>query len=166
MRVLLLLVLVVGTDVAPALAHQYWLAPARYDARPQVPVEIGAFAGTGFRGEPKPWSPGRCVRFVARTTRQIDLGRAASPGETVWARFATADAGGALVAYESDFTPIQLAPELFDAYLLDEGLLGPLAARQRAGAHTLGRERYRRCAKMWLAGIDLARATAPVGLDG
>jgi uncharacterized GH25 family protein len=157
-------VLATAFTAVPALAHQYWLAPSRYDARPQQPIEVAAIAGTGFRGEPKPWSPARCVRFVARTSRLIDLSRAATPGETTWARFAPADDGGALLAYESDFTPIELAADLFDAYLADEGLSGPLAARRQAAAHAPGRERYRRCAKAWLAGRDPARATAALGL--
>ena len=161
---LLLALFIAACEAVPALAHQYWLAPSRYDVRPQQPVEIGAFAGTGFRGEPKPWSPARCVRFVARTSRVIDLSRAASPGETLWARFAPADSGGALLAYESDFTPIELASDLFDAYLAEEGLAGPLAARRHANTHVPGRERYRRCAKSWLAGRDLARASTPLGL--
>lgn len=161
---LLLVLWVTSFTAGPAFAHQYWLAPSRYDTKPKQPVEVGAFAGTGFRGESKPWSPGRCVRFVARTSRLIDLSRAAAPGETTWARFAPADDGGALLAYESDFTPIELAPDLFDAYLADEGLVDPLAARRHAGTHVPGRERYRRCAKTWLAGRDPARATAPLGL--
>ena len=164
MRALLRALLVAAIQVVPAFAHQYWLAPARYDTQPKRPVEIAAFAGTGFRGEAKPWSPGRCVRFVARTSRLIDLSRGAAAGETTWARFAPADDGGALLAYESDFTPIELASDLFDSYLGDEGLTGPLAARRRAGTHVPGRERYRRCAKTWLAGRDAARATAPLGL--
>lgn len=161
---LLLALLIAAFEAVPAFAHQYWLAPSRYDTQSKQLVEIAGFAGTGFRGEAKPWSPGRCVRFVARTSRLIDLSRAAAPGETTWARFAPADAGGAMLAYESDFTPIELAPDLFDAYLADEGLSGPLAARHRAGTHVPGRERYRRCAKTWLAGRDSARATAPLGL--
>jgi uncharacterized GH25 family protein len=162
-RVLLALLLT-ACAAAPAVAHQYWLAPERYDARPHEPVGVAAFAGTGFRGEAKPWSPGHCVRFVARTSCVLDLSRAGAPGETTWARFAPADDGGALLAYESDWTPIALAPELFDAYLVDEGLSGPLAVRQHAGTHGPGRERYRRCAKTWLAGRDPARATTPLGL--
>ena len=125
---------------------------------------MSAYAGTGFRGEPKPWSPAHCVRFVARTSRLVDLTRAASPGETTWARFAPADAGGALLAFESDFTPIELVAELFDAYLADEGLVGALTARRHAATHGPGRERYRRCAKTWLAGGDITRATAVLGL--
>jgi hypothetical protein len=161
---LLPVLLLTACAAAPAAAHQYWLAPDRYDARPLQPVAVAAFAGTGFRGEAKPWSPGHCVRFVARTSRVLDLSRAGVPGETTWARFAPADDGGALLAYESDWTPIALAPELFEAYLADEGLSGPLAARRHAGTHGPGRERYRRCAKAWLSGRDPARATTPLGL--
>lgn len=148
----------------PALAHEYWLAPARYDVRPQQPVELGAFAGTGFRGERKPWSPVRCVRFVARTTRTLDLARGATPGEEVWARFAPADDGGAMLAFESAFIPIELPGPQFDDYLAEEGLHVAIAARRRAGTHSAGRERYRRCAKAWLSGRDADRATEPVGL--
>ena len=149
---------------APVSAHQYWLAPSRYDAPPHAAVEVGAFAGTGFRGEPKPWSPSRCVRFVARTSQVIDLSRGAAPGATTWARFAPADAGGAMLAYESDFASIELPAAEFEAYLADEGLTGPLAARRQAHAANPGRERYRRCAKTWLAGGNATRATTPFGL--
>ncbi len=148
----------------PAFAHEYWLAPARYDVRPQPPVELGAIAGTGFRGERKPWSPARCVRFVARAERTLDLARGATSGEDVWARFAPADDGGAMLAFESGYIPIELPGPQFDAYLAEEGLRAPLAARRRAGTHGAGRERYRRCAKAWLSGRDADRATEPVGL--
>src|SRR5437762_11182563 len=88
--VLPLVLVAAALAASPARAHQYWLAPTRYDAKPHEPVGVGAFAGTGFRGEAKPWSPARCVRFVARTSRLIDLSRAAAPGATAWARFAPA----------------------------------------------------------------------------
>jgi len=147
-----------------AFAHQYWLAPSRYQVGVGQVAEIGAVAGTGFRGERKPWSPLLCVRFVARTSRMLDLTRAASPGDLAWARFAPSDAGGAMLGYESTFTPIELSAAKFDAYLKEEGLLAALAARTRGGASRPGRERYRRCAKAWLAGNDPSRATIPLGL--
>jgi hypothetical protein len=102
------------------------------------------------------------VRFVARTNKSIELGRAAFPGEMTWTRFVASDEGGALVAFESDFLPIELPAPQFNDYLKAEGLDGPLAAR--GGSTAPGRERYRRCAKSWLAGVDAARATVPVGL--
>lgn len=151
--------------VAPAVrAHEYWLAPSSYDARPGQTVTLAAVAGTGFRGEKKPWAPDHALRLLARTSRLLDLSAVASPGELAWARFAPADDGGALIAYQSDFTPIQLPAAQFDAYLADQGLDAPLAARASMKVRPAGRERYRRCAKAWLAGRDAARALQPVGL--
>ena len=69
-----------------------------------------------------------------------------------------------MLAYESNWASIELAPDLFDAYLADEGLDGPLAARRALSPRPPGRERYRRCPKLWLAGTDAARASAPAGL--
>ena len=146
----------------PVSAHEFWIAPSRYDAVQGTTIDLGTAAGTGFRGEKKPWSPDHAVRFVLRTAKPIDLARAATPGEMTWTRFAPADGGGALVAFESDFLPIQLPATAFDDYLRAEGLDGPLAARN--GSAVPGRERYRRCAKGWLAGSAAARATGVVGL--
>jgi len=145
-------------------AHEYWLAPSRYMVSAGQPVELSALAGTGFRGEKKPFATPHCVRLVARSSRLLDLSRVARDGEYTWARFAPADPGGALFAFESDFTPITLPAATFDAYLKQEGLDAPLAARLHAGQAVPGRERFRRCAKAWLAGGDPARATTPIGL--
>ena len=161
---LVLAIACAAAAATPALAHQFWLSPSRYDpSRGQV-VEVGAVAGTGFRGERKPWSPPNARRLVARAAKTIDVAGAATIGQDAWIRFAPSDAGGALLAYESAFTPIALPAAAFDAYLADEGLDAPLAARRHAPPGVPGRERYRRCAKLWLAGGDAARATAPLGL--
>ena len=157
-------VLMLSAAAPKAMAHQYWLAPSRYDARPGQVIEVGAIAGTGFRGERKPWSPNRCVRFVGRMARTIDLSRGAAFGDLVWTRLAPSDARGGMLAYESNFTQIELPAPEFDAYLKEEGLVGPLSTRQRSGTQASGRERYRRCAKTWLAGSDPARAMQPIGL--
>lgn len=167
-RLLALAVLLLALPAGRAHAHEYWLSPSRYDVAPRQPVAIGALAGTGFRGEWKPWSPGHAIRLVARTDRTVDLTRGARPGDSPWLSFAPLDAGGALLVFESDWTPIELPADKFDAYLADEGLAGPLSVRRAAGTRVggrgPGRERYRRCAKSWLAGTDAVRATKPVGL--
>ncbi len=146
----------------PAGAHEYWLS-----LTPGLPqtreVQVGALAGTGFRGERKPFSPPRCVRMVVRAARSLDLARVAGSGKLVWARFAPSDAGGAMFGYQSDFSPIELPGTQFDAYLALEGLDAPLSARQRSHMNGPGRERYRRCAKAWLDGSNAGRATEPLG---
>jgi len=165
-RALFALVFAAAALAAPAVApaHEYWLAPSRYIAPPRAAVELAALAGTGFRGDRKPFAPQHCVRLEARAARTLDLTRVARAGDYTWARFAPSDAAGVLFAYESDFTPITLPATEFDRYLGLEGLDGPLAVRKRAADGSAGRERFRRCAKAWLAGGDAARATATVGL--
>ena len=164
----------------PAAAHQYWLAPSRYLAPPGLALSVRAFAGTGFRGDWKPWSPLNCVKFVARTDRVIDLTRGASLGSDQWAMFAAVDPRGVLLAYESNFVPIAHTSRQFDEYLHEEGLTGPMEARRKSASRDTVRERYRRCAKSWLPGNagppppgttgerallgpDTARATTPIG---
>lgn len=151
---------------APSLAHEYWLAPSAYRAGPGDTVSVGALAGEGFAGERKGFAPGRALRWRVRAGLDLDLDLTpvATAGDTAWARFAPADRGGLLFAYESDFAPIALDAATFERYLAAEGLDAPLAAR-RARADTVpGRERYRRCAKSWLAGTDAGRATATLGM--
>jgi hypothetical protein len=116
----------------PVAAHEFWIAPSRYGAVRGSTIELGAVAGTGFRGEKKPWSPDHAVRFTLRTAKSINLTRGATPGEVTWTRFDPTDGGGAMAAFESDFLPIQLPAAQFDDYLKVEGLGGPLAARQGA----------------------------------
>lgn len=158
------LILTTALTATPAAAHQFWLEPSTYVSAPGAVVEVGALAGTGFRGDRIPWVPAHCVRFVACGAKAVDLTPAASMGDLAWARFAPSDGGGTMLAFESSFTPIEIPAAKFDAYLAEEGLTGPAEARRRATAGAAGRERYRRCAKVWLSGVDASRAERPVEL--
>lgn len=150
----------------PATAHEYWLAPSRYLPAPNRPIELSALAGTGFRGERKPFAPAHCARLSVHAIRTLDLTPVAREGSYTWARFAPSDSGGAMFAFESDFTSITLPAATFDTYLATEGLRGPLAARAKDPrlAASPGRERFRRCAKAWVGGSNVTRATTPIGL--
>jgi hypothetical protein len=153
---------------APAHGHEFWLAPSTYRPRAGDPVQVRAFVGTGFRGELRPFTPRRTLRFSWRGAEELDLRAAGVNGEPVWADRtwgAAGDSGGVIISYESDFVPIELPAAEFDRYLALEGLDEVLAIRRRLGALAgPGRERYRRVCKTWLAGDDPARAGAPVGL--
>src|SRR2546428_529901 len=77
---------------SPGEAHEFWLAPSAYVAGPGRAVEIPALAGTGFRGELKPWSPAHCGRFIAKTARPVDRTPAArgareSVARAAWGRW-------------------------------------------------------------------------------
>jgi len=162
--VLAVVLAALASTAAPALAHEYWLAPSRWTARPKETVSFGAAVGTGFRGESRPFVASRCVRLVAQADTTIDLATQATPDALSWARLTPRDAGGMMLAFESNFAPIEIAAAEFDAYLALEGLDHPLAERRRTATAAPGRERYRRCAKAWIDGSDAGRARRPIGL--
>lgn len=159
-----LLPVLLAVAVGPAGAHEYWLAPSSYRAGAGDTVTIGALVGEGFVGQRSRFFPSRAVRLLVRAGRELDLKPVASGGDTTWARFAPGDGGGVLFGYESDFASIIFEAPAFERYLAKEGLDGPLAARRARADTSLGRERYRRCAKSWLAGSDARRVTEPLGL--
>ena len=157
--------LTVALAAAPALAqgHEFWLSPSAYAVAPGQSTAVTARTGEGFCGPSKTWAKERSVRFLVRTSRVVNLTDVAFAGDGPWVRFAPIDQGGAMMGFESTFTPIQLPAAKFNAYLAEEGLTGPIQARGGASEEP-GRERYRRCAKAWLSGNDATRATAPMGL--
>ena len=165
MPLALLLALSLGLSLAatPAVAHEYWLTVSDQTPLLGQRVEIGAAAGTGFRGEAKLWDPERAVEFAWHNFRGFSLAPMAPAGETHWGSLTFPDTTGVWVHYQSNFALITLAPAAFEAYLAEAGLDGPLAARRKAGDRRDGRERYRRCAKAWLDGTSLQRAKTVLG---
>lgn len=163
-RPLLLLALLLAAT--PALAHEFWLAPLQYRAGAGDTLEVRAYVGTGFRGEAKPLAARRVVRLEARTDRRTDLRGAGVNGADAYARLVLPDAGGASVAFQSNYAPIELPGAEFQDYLKLEGLVGPLRERERTGTtERPGRERYARCCRIWIAGTDASRVIEPAGLD-
>jgi uncharacterized GH25 family protein len=157
---------VLGAAV-PCGAHEFWLAPSSYRAATGDSLAVGAFVGTGFRGEARPWAAHRVRRFFARDAAPLDLARVASGGSSTWARWTARDGEGVLVAQASDFLPIELPAAEFERYLALEGLEAVSRSRAQAGrGATPGRERYRRSSKLWIAGTrgSTARATVALGL--
>ena len=148
-----------------ASAHEFWLCPSTYRAVPGDTIAVSAYVGSGFRGELKPYASPRVVRFRLVGPKTLDLTPAVVNGELRWAFFIVPDDGGELLAYESNFTFLELAAPRFETYLRSEGLDDVLAARARLGAPAgPGRERYARCAKTWIAGRQASRALSPIGL--
>src|SRR5262249_25882797 len=117
MRRLLLLPLGLALAATPAAAHEYWLSPSSYPAAHRDTVWAGAFAGTGFRGEPKPFHRTRVARLSLRAKRDTDVAGAAANGDLSFARWVSADDGGALLSFESTFASIELPAPEFDDYL-------------------------------------------------
>ena len=161
----LLVVLFLVGPTSNASGHEYWLSTSTWRCAPGETVVVRSFAGTGFRGELKPYTPKRVVRFTLEGARPVDLTTAAVNGDMAWARITPADAAGAVVCYESNGTYIELPAPQFDQYLALEGLSGPLETRKHMGPDAgPGRELYRRASKLWVAGSDPRRITRAYGL--
>jgi uncharacterized GH25 family protein len=121
--------------------------------------------GVGFGGERKDFDAARAQRLQRVAADTTDLLKARPRDKAAFARFTLPDSGGALVGYESTFASIELAADKFDAYLAEEGLDAPRAARaEKASGAAKVRERYARCPKTWIAGTDAARVTGAMGL--
>jgi hypothetical protein len=149
---LAVVVLLLLLAARPAAAHEFWLQPGRYAAARGDTVAVSAYVGNGLQGERRAYDPARVAHLALHTGGAArDLAAAGTPGGA-FARFVAPDDSGAVVAYLSNLASIELPADRFDAYLREEGLDGPLAARaanpDRGG---VGRERYRRCAKTWIA---------------
>ena len=144
-------------------AHEWWLTLSDYAPHYGEPLEVRAYSGVGFRGELKRWNPDRCLEFSWQTYRRFTLAPLARLDDSVWAKPTFFDRDGAWVQYQSNDANITLPAAEFDAYLADAGLYEPLAARRRLHAPVAGRELYRRCAKAWITGKSIERASRPVG---
>src|SRR5688500_16191780 len=153
LRPLLAAVTALVVAASPCRAHEFWLAPSSYRAAAGDSLAVRAFVGTGFRGEARSYAARRVERFVARGAAPVDLARGAPHGAPTWARWTARDGEGVLVAYASNFVPIELPAEEFERYLALEGLEAVARSRARAGrSDAPGRERYRRSSKTWIAG--------------
>jgi uncharacterized GH25 family protein len=150
----------------PAPAHEHWLVPGRWRCSSGEPTTLGARVGEGLCGPARPFQAERTVRFELHAARAVDLRAAAAEGDTVWARVAPADGGGLLVAYESNFVTHRMEASAFDAYLEADGHDSVLAVRRAAHDTTAGRERYRRCSKLWVPGTgsDRSRPARVLGM--
>lgn len=148
-------------------AHEHWLSPTSYLAAPGTRLAIGARVGEGLCGPAIAYRAARTVRFELRGSGALDLAPLASEGDSAWARFRPADGAGSMVGWISNFVLHRMDAAAFDDYLATDGLDGPRAARRAAGDTRDGRERYRRCSKLWLSGPGAAageRWAEPLGL--
>ncbi len=146
----------------PVIAHEYWLSPSRYAARAGEAVTIMAATGEGFAGHLLPYARARTADFHLRSARTFDLGPVATEGDSILARFIAPDDSGAVVVLVSTPSPIEVPAAKFETYLAEDGLEAVSEARARAGkSGEPGRERFRRCAKSWIAGTDAKGGPAP-----
>lgn len=149
---------------AAARAHDFWIEPATFRPARGATVAVALRVGDHFVGDPVLRSDSMIERFVVRQGgRDVEVSGVEGGDPAGW--FA-ADGGGAVVAYESRPSPVELPAPRFEEYLRRYGLEWVSAARARDGERDEpGRERFSRCAKALLAGARPAGAASrPLGL--
>lgn len=135
----------------PALGHDLWLAPTDFSPSVQQVVGLRLLVGENLHGEPLPLIPGLVNQFVVQDAagrRPVSGRRGAEPAGAM----RVALPGLHIVGYHSHPSRVELAPDKFDAYLVEEGLDSVIAARAgRAESGAKVRELYLRCAKSLIA---------------
>lgn len=153
-----------------ALAHEFWLEPAKSRAGINEEVPITIAVGQNFKGDTIPYIPDLTVRFdvygPGGVTEDAAAGFAADPGGVVRP---AGRRGLYIVAYQNTGRRITIKPDIFNEYLRNEGLDHIIAHRAANGqTDQPGEEFYTRFPKTWvLAGdyVEGARwAIRPSGL--
>ena len=147
-----------------ARAHDFWIEPSTFRPASGTSVAVGLRVGEQFLGDPVQRAGSAIERFIVRQDgREAEIGGVDGGDPAGWF---TASGGGAVIAYESRPTPIELPAARFEAYLRRYGLESVIAARARNGDRDEpGRELFAREAKAILAGPrPSAAASRAVGL--
>ena len=152
------IVLAVVAVSAPAVAHDFFIAPSAHRVDAGKAVSIVMHVGSEKEMDELPRSNRRIVRFEGH------LGKSVQPiegkhGESPAGRIAFDGSGVATIVYLSSHTDIELDGPKFTHYLEEEGLDDIVAERKQLGVETSpGRESYARYAK--------ALVTVGGGTDG
>lgn len=155
---------------APALAHDFWIQPARFQVAPGVALPVTFQVGHGkFRER---WSNNDRITLLGdffergRSDRRSHL-RSSGPADLVTS---FAIPGLHVLGLQTTYAFSELPAVRFNDYAKEEGLALILAARKRSGkTDTPGRERYSRRAKALIqvgrqSGSGQTLATKPIGL--
>ncbi len=135
---------------AAAAAHDYWLAPKRFEVAVGQTLTVDLLLGGHFVVEqPRPYQPERTESFVLVSGEQIvDLSSQAKRGAVpVLEGVVMEREGPALIGMERDWVDIQLPDDRFTEYLRHEGLTAIAAQRDRRGHREIERECYTRALK-------------------
>ena len=146
-----LVMLVVG----PARAHDFWIEPSSFTPAPGELVPITLLVGQNLEGDTVPRNDALIERFAV-VDAQGDSPVVGHDGQDPAGLIRREGVGGAIVAYRSLRSRVELDAAKFDAYLDLEGL-----PKVQAGP-----EAFSRCAKALVAvgGKGSSAFTRPVGL--
>ncbi len=134
----------------PLAAHDFWIEPTVFSARPGESVGVKLRVGERLVGDPLPLMPLRINQFIADEggeRRSVEGRFGADPAGVVRVN----KAGLLIVGYFSRPSLVELPADKFNTYLAEEGLDAVAALRaQRRQTDAPSRELFSRCAKSLL----------------
>ena len=139
---------------ADALAHEYWIEPAKFSIAKGEKTQVKLLLGDGLVKdvEERPFQADKTTVFSVFSRRQtLDLRSRLADGATPLYEFTGAEMGNYLFAMERTWSYITIEPDQFDAYLREDGMEYIIAEREKLGeSKRPGRERYARFLKSLL----------------
>lgn len=147
-------------------AHEFWMLPDSFDARPGASVQLSMHVGEYFVGD----LVGLSQPFVTQLKRHAgtdtaDLLANLPEAAAGFVQVPVTQSGTQVFSADTASSRVELPAGRFHAYLHDEGLDYVIALREKAGtADTPGRERFRRHVKTLVrvgdtAGVAATQAT-------
>lgn len=156
-------------QLAPAHAHDVWLAKVEQSASIEADVRIGLFIGDHAGAEAMLFSPSGIERMWLTTSHGVH--ELAATGSQVTLPAANYGNGSRTVAYVSKPSASVLPAAKFDAYLREEHLQSILLERQSMAKpaasgddSSMVSERFSRSLKLVLTDAEQALTDCPVGL--
>lgn len=147
-RILAPLLLLLATLPGQRLyAHDFWIEPTAFSAAPGEEVSLILRVGQDLSGDRLPYINDwfSDYRVVSRAGAWSVEGLM---GDDPAGSFVAREPGVHVVGYRSTRDFVELGPEKFRSYLVDEGLEHVIATRESRGeANAPAREYYSRCAK-------------------
>ena len=131
----------------PAAAHDFWVRPSSFEARPGDVLDVSLFVGDGPAPEELGRDPALVQRFETITAgKRRTIG--GTPRGAPAGRARVDDPGVAILVYQSRHSYVELPADKFESYLDDEGLEEISFERQRRGESLApSRESYARYCK-------------------
>src|SRR5216684_9225396 len=132
---------------APLFAHDMWIEPMTFSPDPGEIVGVRLRVGQDLLGDPLPRDSKLFNQFFVEDAegRKPLIGR---DGGNPAGFLRVATPGLLVIGYRSNPSAVELAPEIFNQYLKDEGLEAIAALRaRRKETGSKARELFSRCAK-------------------
>jgi len=152
--------------LAPAArAHDFWIRPRTWTPEPNAVLSLELEVGDRFAGEALPREEAflRRFEFLHDGARGNVVG---FEGRAPAGLLRPKEGGVYVVGFESLPRYLEIGPEKFGAYLVEEGLDGILALREARGeTGRPGKERFVRCAKTLLRVAGPAEPPPAAGWD-